>query len=341
MAKTRLRYNNVFFVYLPYLNCLVVKVFLNKFILIGVLSLIIQYSYSQTFGRKSSWKKQRKEYLFGFGVSNFLGDLGGRDAIGTDYSIVDLETVLTRPSLMFGYRYKYTKNFAMRFQLQYVKVGGDDKLTKEPFRNNRNLNFVSNIYEASINFEYSFFHEKFGSRYNLRNTKKSRAKSSSSYSYVFAGISGFWFNPKTKYQGSLIALQPLGTEGQGLIPGKKKYSRFSVCIPIGFGYKKSISKHIALGFEFNFRSTFTDYIDDVSTLYYDNSLIAASHGPIAAAVADPNLGNFPLQLDLSGNSKNGIKRGDSKNMDSYMSLMATCGYFFPAKKGRKRISSKF
>ena len=32
----------------------------------------------------------------------------------------------------------------------------------------------------------------------------------------FVGVGGFYFNPKAKYEGKWVSLQPLGTEGQGL-----------------------------------------------------------------------------------------------------------------------------
>ena len=41
------------------------------------------------------WKRQRKEYSIGFGATNFLGDLGGRDQIGTNF-VQDFEIKATR-----------------------------------------------------------------------------------------------------------------------------------------------------------------------------------------------------------------------------------------------------
>ena len=39
------------------------------------------------------WKRQRLEFSFGVGVSNFLGELGGANQIGTNY-FKDLELSL-------------------------------------------------------------------------------------------------------------------------------------------------------------------------------------------------------------------------------------------------------
>jgi hypothetical protein len=295
----------------------------------------------QYFSKRNDWKKQRKEVLLAFGVGNFLGDLGGRNAIGTDYSFVDLELVLTRPSAMLGYRYRFSKNWGLRTQFDFTRVNGDDKLTTEKFRNNRNLHFRSNIFELSANIEYAFVREHKGNRYHIKHTFKRRSKAYSTYLYVFGGIGAFYFNPKAKYQGTWVALRPLCTEGQGIIPGKKKYSPINFSIPLGVGYKVTVNQQWAFGLEFNFRKTFTDYLDDVSSTYVDNGTLYSTKGPIAAAVADPNQGNFPVQLDGSGKSKEGMQRGDIKQKDAYMTLMLTFGYYLKSSKTKKKTRSKF
>ena len=315
-----------------------VKLF--RYCIIGLLYMSVFVAHAQ-FSNKNNWKKKRHEVIFGLGVGNFLGDLGGRDAIGTDYSPIDLEFALTRPTAMAGYRYRLNPNWSLRGELNYLRLRGDDNQTNEPFRNNRNLNFRSNVYEVSANIEYVFAREKGGNRYHLKNTRKRRQKASSSYFYVFTGIGGFYFNPKAKFQGSWIALQPLATEGQGLVQGTKKYSRFSVSIPMGLGFKMNLNDQWSLGVEANYRITFTDYIDDCSTVYYDNLLLNQSKGPIAAALADPNLGNFPIQIDPeTGKTRMGNQRGDSKQNDAFMSFNITGGYYLNITK-KKKTRSKF
>ena len=49
------------------------------------------------------WKRQRTEYSFGLGATNFLGDLGGRDQVGTD-GLMDLEYEATRYAASVGFR---------------------------------------------------------------------------------------------------------------------------------------------------------------------------------------------------------------------------------------------
>ena len=51
------------------------------------------------------WKRNRVEYSFGIGATNFLGDLGGADQVGTN-GLKDLEIRATRMGAVLGYRYQ-------------------------------------------------------------------------------------------------------------------------------------------------------------------------------------------------------------------------------------------
>ena len=101
---------------------------------------------------RARWKAYRYEYMVGIGASNFLGELGGANQIGTN-GFKDLEFKATRQVLTVGLRYKITPFLATHAHATWAGVSGDDKLTTEKFRNNRNLNFKSPIYELNLNFE--------------------------------------------------------------------------------------------------------------------------------------------------------------------------------------------
>jgi hypothetical protein len=283
--------------------------------------------------------KPRKEYIIGFGASNFLGELGGANQIGTNF-VRDLEFTATRPSVALGMRYKFAKRWAVKGGLHYLLLSGNDKLTKEPFRNNRNLSFRSHTFELSVQGEFYFTKEQSGHIYKIKNAKG--MKSYDYQGYLFVGIGGFYYNPQAKYRGNWVNLQPLGTEGQGLAGGPKKYSRVSICIPYGIGGKYAINKEWAVGLELGIRKTFTDYIDDVSGVYYDNNAIFLAKGETAAALADPSLLNYPEEL--GGNSTifrqtaAGQQRGDQTDKDAYMFLNVTVSYKVPSKR---KTRSKF
>ncbi len=298
-------------------------------------------SFSQSYTRANNWKSYRKEVVFQIGASQFLGDLGGLNKVGTDFSPADLEFSLTKPAFGIAYRYKLMKNINWHNSFNYLLVEGDDKLTTEPYRNNRNLNFKSNVFELASRIEVSLFSNKVGHRYGISKTMGRRKKSRAYEIIGFIGIGGFYFNPKGRnhINGVWTKLEPLHTEGQGLPGGPKQYRKIALSIPMGVAYRMIISKAWCLGIELNYRKTFTDYIDDVSTVYYDRYALVQAYGSTSLLMADPSLGNIPSATVPDG-SGNGAQRGD-KNKDSFLSFQVTVGHFFAPKRGKSRLRSKF
>jgi hypothetical protein len=209
-------------------------------------------------------------------------------------------------------------------------VAGRDSLTKEPFRRNRNLSFRSPIFETSLQAEISVLQLKSTkSRYVLRGV---RGKSGIDLNiYVFGGIGGFYFNPKAKLGGKWWALQPLGTEGQGIAASREPYKRIQACFPVGLGFRLPLSdKNWTIGFEYGVRLTTTDYIDDVSTTYFSPTLISQKYGPVAAQLSNRSNPSSPDYIPLS--AATGQQRGDPTDKDSYM--IGTITLTYRLKSGR-------
>jgi hypothetical protein len=273
------------------------------------------------------------ELRMGVGISNSLSELGGANRIGTHF-YKDYEIAMTRPAANIGLRmYIPDSRWAGSFNISYARVAGRDNLTLDPYRENRNLNFRSPIVEFSVQGEYYFRKAQKGARYAIREVVGS--KNISMDWYVFAGIGGFWFNPKGQYNGNWYALQPLSTEGQGVVATRKQYRRFTGCIPIGLGGKYSINNNISVGFEMGFRYTFTDYLDDVSTSYVDRTVLVNTKGTLAANMADQSLN---MQ---NGQTLAGEQRGDPRHKDVYMMMMFNVNYKFGSTKGAPRFFSIF
>lgn len=158
--------------------------------------------------------------------------------------------------------------------------------------------------------------------------------------YFFAGVGGFYFDPKAQFENAWVRLKPLGTEGQGLPGGAKEYGNFQLCIPMGLGLRKAFTKQLSGGVELQYSKTFTDYIDDVSTSYYDPIALQTAHGDIGAFLADPSL-NIP---DAGpGPTIAGQQRGDEKDLDAYLFFKFQVHYKLVkyksgSKKYRTRIS---
>jgi hypothetical protein len=286
----------------------------------------------------SQYRKIRYKYEVcgGVGIANFLGDLGGANQVGT-HLLKDFEFKATRPSLSAGFRYKANPYYAFKGMLTFGMVSGADNLTQDIYRNNRNLSFRSPILELSAQIEGYFMREKTGKLYKISGVKGKRQRKSTAY--VLTGVGIFFYSPSAinPADGKRYRLRKLHTEGQGLPGGPKQYSNFSLCVPIGIGMKYAIDKRWSIGGEIAFRKTFTDYIDDVSGVYYDKVSIQEAYGVPAAQLADPSLGKIP-GATLPNSDGSGAQRGETKYKDSYMFFEVTVGYKFTKKK---RTRSKF
>jgi hypothetical protein len=292
-------------------------------------------------GQTAYWKNQRHSLGFSLGASFFLGELGGRDQVGSDF-VYDLEFSETRPALQFMYRYQLGSRVFAKAQLGFAYIGGNDALTQEIFRRNRNLHFRSSVFEFSIQGEFVVLDFSKRNRYDRTKQKKLNG----SALYLTAGVGVARFNPQGNFEGTWYDLRDFGTEGQLQDGGPSLYSRYTVVLPFGIGYRIELDRQWSLGFEIVHRTTFTDYMDDVSTEYFDNQIIADEQGELAAFFADPSLGFY---LDENGNSvplnstETGFQRGDPEDNDAYFFATFTAYYKLSKKRfkrGRGRVTKR-
>lgn len=295
---------------------------MRKLLLILLLCLAGQHIDAQT------WRYVRNEVSFGVGASNFLGDLGGAKGIGT-HGIKDLKLAMTRPSIQIGYKYMINPGFSVKGTAIWGYLNGDDANTKNFVRNNRNLSFRSAIGEFAVLAEFYPWGERVTPKYKIVGVNGN--ESFTIMPYFYTGVGFTLFNPKAKYNGNWVALQPLGTEGQGLAGRPDKYKRYTMCFPIGMGLKYLIDKQWSISFDLSLRYTLSDYIDDVSTSYYLPSEIAAANGPDAAALSDraidPSLGISGV-MQYSNGVNNYLQRGNPKYNDAYMFAIFAVHYRF-------------
>lgn len=195
-----------------------------------------------------------------------------------------------------GASYAFTDKISLRGLLTYGNIQGYDSYSTDPMRQQRNLSFHSKIYDASLTGVYEFF-DLMEKRYTP---------------YVFAGVSVFNMGPYAYDSlGNKIGLAILSTEGQGLpqYPDRKRYKYQNISIPFGGGIRFAVTRNIALGWEFRFNKTFTDYLDDVSNRYVDRSILLAAEGAKAVEMAyrggELKNGNpvYPADGTMRGNPK--------------------------------------
>lgn len=260
------------------------------------------------FNTQRNWSLNKKEILFGLGATQFLGDLGGKDRIGKDYSLADLDFPSTNMGGMLGFRYRFHPYFATTTTLTMGMLRGNDALTNEIIRNSRNLHFRSFFVELAQRLDIILWaNEKFGARYKIKGLKSMRDKNDQFY--IFGGIAATYFNPKAMYQGKWTALRPLKTEGQGLTDGAKPYGPVTFAIPMGVGIRFGLNRMWRMGVEASYVKTFTDYIDDVGTTYYDPTILASEVGAASAYLSNPSVENSTWFAP-------GQQRGD-KQKDAY------------------------
>ena len=197
------------------------------------------------------------------GIANYKGDLQYNPKGGKQISFKQ-----PRLALGVGFEYELSSKLYLRFAATAGKIHADDK--KQVGQTQRNLNFTSSIFDAMLGAEYYIIDP-----YEHRLIP-----------YVFAGVAYFHFNPYTEITpGQKIFLKPLSTEGQGFVAGQEPYNLSQFSIPFGGGLKLSISDDVRVGVELSLRKTFTDYLDDVSTIYVDESVLLANRGQQAVDLA--------------------------------------------------------
>lgn len=284
--------------------------------LLLVTASVITYGQHTNFNTQRNWSLNKKEVMFGIGATQFLGDLGGRDQIGKDYSLVDMDFPSTGVGGMLGYRYRFHPYWATTTSFNIGLLRGDDALTNEIIRESRNLHFRSIVIELHQRLEVIVLaNEKFGNRYSLSKHSK-KMKNHNEQLYLFGGIGVSYFNPKARYNGEWTALRPLKTEGQGMPDGAKETLPVTITIPLGIGFRWGISKMWRMGIEATYVKTFSDYIDDVHDVYYDRDALATNVGSEAAYLSNPSTENTTW-------FEAGQQRGDKDQNDAYFYLNLT------------------
>jgi hypothetical protein len=294
-------------------------------VLIFLASALCFKSYSQSITTGNG----KIEVGLGMGPLFFLGDLGGNHGEGTRF-VKDVNFPLTKFALGVYVNLYPAEWLGFRVALNKGRLEGQDSLIRdkgdaEYFRKKRNLQFRSPLLEAyaAVEIYPTVFLEQYdGLQGKLR-----------PYGLVGAGI--FKFKPQGKYYSpdgreQWVDLQPLHLEGQGMAeyPDRPNYKLMSLEIPLGGGVKYYIKENMYVGIEILHRKSFSDYVDDVSLDYIDNSLFANYLSPQQAAMA--NQLYFREGYVPGGTTSRipgiGEQRGNPKQNDSFFSTVLRFGW---------------
>ena len=237
---------------------------------------------------------QKNELGLFIGSSGYYGDIG-KNQLGAIFSNQS-------PAIGISHKINFHDYLSFRSSILYGTLKADDALADDLNTQSRNLSFRSEIIDINLGFEFNFKRFKIHKRKTIYSP------------YIFAGLSFFTFNPQAQNNlNQLVDLQNLGTEGQETdVNPNKKYKLNSFAIPFGIGYKANLNEKIAFSIEWVWRTTATDYIDDVSGYYVDNTFLSEE----AAQIANP--GTYDSII--------GKRRGNPNNNDWYNFTGITISY---------------
>ncbi len=309
-------------------------------------------------GQKSKFGKEKIYNSVGISLNalNYYGDLApSPSSFSTDLSF-------TKPGLGISFTHRFGPRYSLMGQYLYGSVKGADSESADPsdlsngiYRYQRNLSFQNSIHEISVVGIFDLFENQ--------QTYMSRVKWTP---YAYLGVAIFFHNPQaiapaTDLQGvplpeagSLVDLQPLGTEGQHaqLQPtdvnyGIQPYSLVQFAIPFGLGARFRLTDIFDLSADVGFRYSFTDYIDDVSANYVDLSRLNSSLAQAMSYRTNelPGYPNNPQPSGITGvNVQAGYgsefpdnKRGGKKDNDIYMVTSIRLTYIINARFHRAKF----
>ncbi len=236
----------------------------------------------------------------GFEIGGWLGSSVYFGDLNTSFSLSD-------PGIAGGVlgRYNFDERISLKGSLNYATISAEDSDSPNSFERERNLDFKSQLIDATAHVEFNFFPYIHGHK-ELNFTP-----------YLVAGVSLTRFNPQTEFfdvdlqENITVNLQQLGTEGQ--LPGEE-YSRFTPGFSIGGGFKFDLSRDWSINIEVATRRVTSDFLDDVSGVYGDPDAIDGNRGIL--------LGSGTLPSDIADRSElrigeEGKQRGNARDNDSY------------------------
>ena len=244
----------------------------------------------------------------GTGIATYTGELVNPNQLSK-----------VRYNIVVGAEYLFLPRFSVKADLTWFRIIGSDKYANDD-RVERNLSFFSNNQELSVQ-----------GTVHLMKEPKQFYKRSRVNLYAFAGVGMLHMNPKTEYNGKKYALAPLETEGVN-------YSRFQMSLPYGFGLKIYLNPLHNIILEGGYRTTFTDYLDDISIRRYPKPAdLKGGATSITAKLSDRRRERDP---DYPTGSGVGV-RGNPKNNDGYFLFNVKYQYYLPFEIGPSSEQNKF
>ncbi len=210
-------------------------------------------------------------------------------------------------NLNLGFEARLYDHVGARVELVFFGLKGKDSNAPDSsFARQRNLSFKSNNIE--FNLQGIFYLNKYRGKYHKRKTWDP---------YFATGVGIMRYNPYAEIADEKFFLRGMETENQ-------TYGKYTAVIPVGIGFKGKVTKFMNLTIEGSYRFTFTDYLDDVSTVYggpYDNQ---------TQELLSNRKDEIPLvNAEAYDRMVIGGERGDPSNNDAYFMLQVKLEFYLP------------
>lgn len=260
---------------------------MRKLLVLVVLVAIAESAIAQSF--YAIRKNRALIAVVGTGTSTYFGELANPG----DYFDAKL-------NVSAGLQYYLTPQISLRSELNWFTLAGSDADADDSERQQRNLSFRSRNIEFNAVGMINLFPN--GNRYYRRPYFNV---------YGFGGVGLLYFNPKAELNGTWHALQPLQTEGV-------KYSRITPVIPFGVGARLKFGPNVNIIIEGGYRKVFTDYLDDVSTVY-----------PVQSSLSSDLARSLSVRYNPIPPGIEGVQRGNPSREDGYMMFNVKMEYYLP------------
>lgn len=198
-------------------------------------------------------------------------------------------------------RYNFNGYISLGGSGTYGIISAADSTSSNQQDRIRNLSFSTRLLEASLTAEFNFMEYIPSVSKNMYTP------------YVLFGIAYTNYNPHANYNGQRYDLRYIQTEGVA-------YKENTIAVPFGVGFKYNIAGRLTLAASLGYRTAYTDYLDDVSGVYPDQSKI---NDPVTAGLSDRSVNHV---------GHPGTQRGDMRPHDTYFFTGFSISYTFITQK---------
>ncbi len=304
------------------------KFFTTIIIFLFFILSFVQKSDAQVY----KWKKLRYEAIIGGGVSNFMGDVGAPKNEGlAKYFWTNVNA--WRPLGVIGGRMAISERHKAKVALTLGYLYANDAYGSKV---GNQFEVRTSIIELAAQYEFYIFREQ--QKRNIYDFlgASQRFKNFVLPTYVFVGVGGLYYNPKTLFDGEWVALQPYNTEIKP--DGTEGYSRIAFTVPVGLGVKFKLTKYVSANIEAGWRLPFTDYIDDLGAGDYPDLETIVEDGDYTRAALSWRGHGYDRMSDeliekLETQVPSGSRRGSGEWYDQYQFVTVTLN--FKLKTGRR------